>query len=923
MPAPAAPTAPGQSAAPPGALPTGMAVADPKAGVKALVLALAAHGEHPAIVSVQGDRTETLSYAELGQEAVALAGALAARGIGPGVPVVLFGPNSADWITVRLALFAAGALSIAFDDVLTDAEIATLMPDSGAAIAFTAAAHAPRLRALPDGAALTLFTLDPPAPGSAETHWRALLDAPQAALPAFDAGAEALLVYTSGTTGRPKGFTLTHANLLHNVRSLASQGLVDATDRVLLPLPLHHVYPLTVGLLTTLAIGATLVLPEAVTGPQLVAALKGGRCTVMLGVPRLYAALATGIAGRVAARGGLARRLFGAMLGASILLRRRFGLRLGRRLFGSVHRNLAPDLRLLASGGAKFEAELIWTLEGLGWEVLSGYGLAETASILTNNRHGKVRIGSEGTALPGIALRIAEPDGQGVGEIQCSGPSLFTGYRNNAEATAAAFTADGWFRTGDLGFIDAEGFVFVVGRMKEMIVLGGGKNVFPEELEKIYGASPFIAEMALLERKGALVALVLPRSERIAAEAAGTRQEDVIRIALSEAAQTLPSYQRIAGFALVREPLPKTRLGKVQRFRLPALYEDALAGRSALADRPLSAADAALLETEPARTLWAWLAEKFPAKRLHPDLSPALDLGIDSLAWVSMTLELAERHDIHFTEEDGAEIATLRDLLLLGAKRIGGTGDAQRSTEIVGDPGPEFARWVAPPGLAYRLAGYALGALNAVLMRLFFRLRVSGREHLPAEGAMILAANHLSDLDPPVLAAALDWHTLRRLRWAGDRGRLFSGPVRRAFARAVNIFPVDERATAATLGAAASFLRQGQAVGWFPESWRSPDGSLQEFRPGIGELVRATRATIVPVRISGTFEAMPRTARWPRPHRVTVAFGPPLPAEALLAGAPGAAGTGSTMADAATIAARIREAVAALPEWTGFAARQD
>jgi long-chain acyl-CoA synthetase len=167
---------------------------------------------------------------------------------------------------------------------------------------------------------------------------------------------------------------------------------------------------------------------------------------------------------------------------------------------------------------------------------------------------------------------------------------------------------------------------------------------------------------------------------------------------------------------------------------------------------------------------------------------------------------------------------------------------------------------------------------------------------------VIIAPNHLSDLDPPIVAAALPRHVLRRTRWAGDRGRLFGSAPMRFLSRAARIFPVDERAPAATLAYARESLARGDALVWFPESWRSPDGALQRFLPGTGELIRASGATVVPVRIFGTFEAMPRTARRPKPHPVRVVFGKPIPAAVLTEGAE----------DAAAIAARLREAVAAI-----------
>lgn len=852
-----------------------------------LVQGLARHGATPAIVHLRDGRPEALAYDAAGRQALALAGALAARGVRPGDPVLMFGPNGPDWVVVRLALGALGAIAAALDDLATDAELKVLVPDSGARLAFCAAAHAPRLAAVDP--ALALVTLDQ---AEGLPRWSDWAAGEQAELPPIRPEDPMMLVTTSGTTGRPKSFLLTHANVLHNVRALAAQGIVTGRDRALLPLPLHHVYPLTVGLLAPFSLGATVVLPESVTGPHIVAALKAARCTAMIAVPRLYAALLNGLMARVAQLPWAKRQAFRALFALSLLLRRRFGLRLGRRLFGSIHRGLAPDLWLMASGGAAFEAGLIWPLEALGWQVLSGWGLAETASILTNNHRDHARIGSEGWPLPGVELRIAAPDEKGVGELECRGPPVFAGYRNNREANEAAFTPDGWFRTGDLGFVDAGRYVHIVGRVKEMIVLGGGKNVFPEELEKHFAADPAIREIAVLEQSGALVALVVPDETAIAATGS-PRIEDVVRVALTAAGQHLPPHQRLAGYALTRETLPRTRLGKIQRFRLAALYDAAKAGRTA---RPaaITAEEQALLSEPAARAMWELLSARFPGKLSAPSQSPQLDLGVDSLGWVEITLEAESRLGVRFSEDDWATIGTVRDILELAARRAGEAAPAH--------PEPPDLAWLAPPSGAHALAGRALALLNRLLCALLFRLRISGREHIP-DGAVIIAVNHLSDLDPAIVAAALPRAALARIRWSAERSRLFTSRAGRFLARAARIFPVDERQPATTLAYAKAALAQGDCLVWFPESWRSPDGTIQRFLPGVGELVRATGVPVLPARIAGTFEAMPRTAAVPKPHPVRIVLGPPVPAATLTAGTAGAQ----------EIADRVRAAVAALP----------
>lgn len=850
-----------------------------------LVRALPQRGRHAAAVAVADDgSTQTLTYVELGDRALRMAGALVADGVRPGDPVILFGPNTPEWIVVRLALGACGAVAVALDDLTTDAELAVLVPDSGARLIFAARAHLPRLAKLAGAEARTVHPLD--------DIDRMLRRESTTPLPAINPDADCMLVFTSGTTGTPKSFLLTHANVMANVNALAAEGIVSADDRALLPLPLHHVYPLAVGCLTALASGTTIVLPPGVTGPQIVRALQSGRVTVIVGVPRLYAALLAGLEARVAARGAVSRRAFDLMLALSLVLRRRFGLRIGRTLFASLHQQLAPDLWLMASGGARFEAELIWKLEALGWEVLSGYGLAETASILTANRRGKARIGTEGTPLPGVELRIAAPGADGSGEIEARGPSVFAGYRNNDEANAAAFTADGWFRTGDLGQIDPDGFVTITGRVKEMIVLGGGKNIFPEEIEKTYSDSPYIHELAVLERSGALVALVVPNFEAIASTG-NRRIEDVLRIALAERAQSLPGFQRIAGYVVSRDPLPRTRLGKYQRFLLPELYERAKAGATPSQRTELSDADRALLSRMPARAIWDWLVARYPDRTLALDLSPQLDLGIDSLEWVTMTLEIAERFGVSLTEQDAADAHTLRDLLMRANQR------AESRTEPV-QPAAlnvEQRAWLDARGMGSRAAGHVLNAVNVGLMRGLFRLRVTGLSNVPEQGPFIIACNHLSDLDPLVVAAALGHRRLRGIWWGGDVGRLFESRAGRTLARVAHIFPVDERRPASAVAMGEEVLRRGHALVWFPESWRSPDGELQDFLPGIGHLLNRMPVPVIPARIVGTFEAMPRGRTVPRLVPVSIAFGAAIRPK----GTP------------VQIAAALREAVAALP----------
>jgi long-chain acyl-CoA synthetase len=255
-----------------------------------------------------------------------------------------------------------------------------------------------------------------------------------------------------------------------------------------------------------------------------------------------------------------------------------------------------------------------------------------------------------------------------------------------------------------------------------------------------------------------------------------------------------------------------------------------------------------------------------------------------------------------------AAAETVRDLIRLVARapeaetaepgeEMGATTPAMRVRANA-----DAEHWLAPTDTPTRLLGRFLDAINRALMRTIFRLHVTGRDNLPAGGAYLVVANHASDLDPAVLAAALPLRALRNVYWSGDRDRLFAGPIPRRFCRAAHIFPVAERNAGATLAMAEAVLARGNGLVWFPESWRTPDGSLQRFLPGIGVLLARRPVPVVPAFIAGTFAAMPRTRRLPRPHPVSVRFGAALEPGALLANDP----------EPAAVAARLREAVAAL-----------
>jgi long-chain acyl-CoA synthetase len=862
-----------------------------------LFATLARTPERPVVISVGEGGATTLSAGDLDAMSARIAGALSTAGVAAGDPVALLGPNDAGWIACWLALARLGAVTVALDDLSSAEEAAVAIADAGCRHVLASEAHMAALKSDSRLSGVTMATI-------AEVLASARADAtqgdkfpPPTPRRADDA---AVMVYTSGTTGAPKSFVLTRANIAANVAALINESILKPGDRVLLPLPLHHVYPLVVGLLTPLAGGAAVVLPQAATGPEIVRALAATGATAMIGVPRLYSALVDGLDARVRAGGRLAVAASALLLAVSGGLRRHLGINAGRVLFAPLHRRLGGALRIMVSGGARLEPQIVARLDALGFETLTGYGLAETASLFTGNRPGRKRIGSEGLPLAGGEVRIGTPDADGAGEIELKGPSVFSSYRYADDAGVSPFSDDGWFRTGDLGTLDGDGYLTVTGRVKEMIVLGGGKNVFPEELEKRYGADPAIAEIAVLEHGGKLVALVRPDLAALKA-AARMRSRDAVRVAIEQVRGTLPSYQRLAGFALVSAPLPRTRLGKYRRFQLPELYEQATSTAERPPAPPMDEADRRLVADPVGREVWALLQARYGARGLAMDVSPELDLGIDSLEWVTLALEFESRLGLHISSDDVARIMTVRDLVRLAIDAAPAQSGHPRETAAPDE------RFIAPPGALARLCGILIGGLNRVIARRIFRLRVEAEGPWPApDQPFVIIANHASDLDALFLSAALPPRLSHRLWWGGEVTRLFGSAAVRALSRTVQIFPVDERHPRAAIDLARKVLERGDGLGWFPESWRTATGELQEFLPGIGMVLEGNdKVAVIPAGLLGTFEIMPRTARWPRLGKVRIRFGATVrPAELA------AEGTGGT--DVERVAAALRRRVAAL-----------
>lgn len=830
-----------------------------------LVDRLEAGGEQ-TLAQVWGrDDPAEFSYAWTARSVRHLARALYGR-IGPGEPVALFAPESAHWIVAALAVMRAGGALAPMDVQTSREDLAGLLNAADANWVLTGPRHAASVEEAAPDARLIILDVDADDYDGPGTPWQTLDDRAAGDLPAPAAQDPAVVFFTSGTTGPPKGVPLTHANIDYQLETLQAAGVVSSNDRVLLPLPLHHVYPFVMGMLTPLHLGLTVVLPHALTGDSLIRALRGGQASVIVGVPKLYRALYEGLMSRIADSPEPLRLLLRSAV-RTCLWGRRHDMNFGRWLLAPLRRRLGPNLRVLASGGAPLDEDLALRLEALGWQVAIGYGLTETSPLLTINPPGGGPLGSVGRPAPGTELRCdtdaVEGGADHEGEIQARGPGVFQGYLGADDKTRKAFTDDGWYRTGDLGHCDDDGYWYVTGRLSTLLVTGSGENVQPDAVEERYARHPDIREIGVLMRDGRLVAVAVPAGENAS-----------VHSAVRDVAETLPSYQRLADCQMSRRPLPRTRIGKIRRHRLEERYDAAREGTDeASGTKPqpvedMNADQRALLEDPAARAAWRSLAHRYPRAGLTLDSDLRLDLGIDSMDWVELTLDISERAGLALDERVVDQVNTVAELLDAAAA----AGTERGGESPLEDPhsaiSPAQARWLKPLGPGLQITARVLHGVDRLLARSLFQLQVHGLDKLPS-GGFVLVCNHVSNLDPFAVAAALPHRQLRGLYWGGWTGMAFRGPVSRLVSRAARVIPVDpERGAMSSLTLAGAVLDDGYGLVWFPEGGRASDGRLQPLRPGIGLLLEHFPRPVVVARVQGTYEALPMGRRLPRLHPV-------------------------------------------------------
>lgn len=884
--------------------------------IELLEAAVKLHKHRPALRLLRADGGEPIAYTyeQVGELAWTGAAMLRQLGIGLGDRVVLMSENRPEWGISYFAMILAGAACVPIDSALTLAELQNLARASSAKAIVLSRKVVERLAgeaniALPvprgddgDGDDDDVTVTWSPAHTAFEawlgthglgTHVLAfdqLLSEPDVSVgavrPAIKGDTLASLIFTSGTTGTPKGVMLSHKNFTSMASKLSSLFTLYKHDKLLSVLPLHHTFEFSAGFLMPLVHGASIDYLEEIDADSLARALEDEGVTGMVGVPALWQLLERKIYKNVSDAGVLVEKAFESIVDLNRSLRDKipWDLPTGKLLFYPVHAKLGGRMRLLISGGSALSPEVMKSFRGLGFNLYEGYGMTESAPVLTVTRPGdKLIPGSVGRPLPGIDVRIDKPDERGVGEVIAKGPNVMTGYFENPEATAQTIV-NGWLHTGDLGRLDEEGNLYIVGRKKEMILGPSGENVYPDELEELYGDSDSIKEISVVGLPGeagveTVAALVVPDYEDKAGVAVDRDTvRDAVREHMKKIGKSLPLYKRIKVFHLWDHDLPKTSTRKVKR-------REVIAELQKLERAAKGGAEVKQLAAQGMTEGTAWihdvLADVAQKKRgTLTSATPLAELGFDSLMFteLAVALEAAGVNLPDPSELTGLEtVADVERLVArLGAKARSEKPKRDRLRREKAEADKAQSDDIDVPSPLVSIGRRALrGGMRALYERVL-ETNIYGGAQVPPFGGYIVAANHASHLDTGLVKFALGEQGDALVALAA-RDYFFDDPVRRMyFENFTNLVPMERHGSLReSLRLAGEVIRDGYILLIFPEGTRSETGIMSDFKPSLGYLAMTNKCGILPMYLSGTFEAMPKGRFLPkRGERVAAHVGP-------------------------------------------------
>ena len=747
--------------------------------------------------------------------------------------------NRPEWIYTYFALWDRKAVPIALDSTSNGKEILYVLEDSEPKFIICSDETEKNVKeavSLYDKGQVTIINVDG---HSIDEDKMEIIKKGDFELENPEGDSIATMLYTSGTTGFPKGVMLTFNNLSSELEGLEKKNLLEPSDQILALLPFHHVLPLTATVLIILKYQASIVFVKKIASKEILEALDKNNVTALVGVPRVFKLFYDGIKQQIDSK-FITRAIYKLMTKIK-------SFKIRRKVFAKVHEKFGGELTFIVSGGAKLDPEIGEFYETLGIYVQEGYGLTETSPVIAVNTRKERKIGTVGKKLDNIEAKIVDE------ELWVKGPIVMKGYYNKPEKTAEVITEDGWFKTGDLASIDDEGYITIRGRRNSMIVLSNGKNIDPEKLENkvIEKSKKLIKELGVFGHNDKLVAIIVPdllecRKQGI------TNIKAYIKNIVEDYNLTVHNYEKILDYKLYEEELPKTRVGKLRRFMLPELYLKTNVQKKKV-EEP---------DNEVYRLLKDYI-KKLKGIEAQPEENLELEIGMDSLDIVEFFAYVENSFGIQLDEEKFAEISNLKSLSEYinekATKIESGEVDWKKIIEAA-PPVEEKNRW----------ATRVLRPLFDLTIKLYFRLKRVDRDKL-SDKPQIFVSNHQSFIDSLVLGSLLPAGILYNtiflaIDWYFKKGIL------KLLVSHGNVVLIDiNKNIKKSVEEIAGNVKAGKNVLIFPEGARTKDGKVAEFKKVFAIIAKELNVDVQCLGIKGAFEAYSRYMKFPKPKKIEVA----------------------------------------------------
>ncbi|NLD95167.1 MAG: AMP-binding protein [Fibrobacter sp.] len=820
-----------------------------------------AHSDKDCFHIKRNDRYTTWKYRDFNNDLNSLTDNLKKHGLKKGTNGIVIGENSPEWVIAYHAILLTGACTVPIDPNIPPTEIESILSITEAKVVFCSRIFINLFRTLKDQYSFLekIIVLEPDY-NDKEPTFKKIVSQGNANKSAFTVNFApddpVVIIFTSGTTGKAKGVVLCQKNFTVVTRYGIPRMKLSSVDTVCAVLPLHHVFGFAACIAGPILAGMDVVFVPQLKGPLILEALQDKGVTMLPAVPKMIALFYDSIMHNIKKKGPMVQSMFAGMKTISATVGETLGGGFRRKLFTTVHSSFGGKLKVIVSGGAALNKKYWNGFRQLGFNIVEGYGLTETFGPIALCPLNNQKLGSVGPILGENEIKIADPDASGRGEILLRGNCVFKGYYKNQTLTDEVLDRNGWFRTGDLGYLDKEGFLFINGRKKDVIVLDTGKNVYPDELEDYYGTSPMIEEIGIFgikQDEGEIVAAAIVPSPEVRKNSSLMQASDMLFEELNRLGKGQPIHRKVSDFVTVFTPLPRTTTKKLKKPELIKLY-NSIKRKTNVKGVPeqLSVVEVVLMQTDEfAKVVDCILhvAPKLDRNIITPRSHLEMDLGLESFDKIDLLSCTEKQFKVNIPESIFSRLETVNDLVsFMRDQKFYGIQPAMDRVlslrdRILGEqidfpilPKSTILKQVALPVIR----GFVSGANKFSAQNVDILHNISS--------PLIFISNHSNILDAFWILHSIPETLRRETYFIAETNEKYPGiPYSFLGEHIINVEPPNDPIQVVKVS--LSIIRNKRNLIVFPEGHISKNSVSGPFKSAVSLLVRETGTTIVPVNV--------------------------------------------------------------------------